>query len=249
MNQYPDAVTAIANDYLARVRTHLRQLPLSEQEDFLKEVRSHLYEAYDRTPGTDDVARILSVLRGFGEPAEVVSDRLPEAMVRSGTGRKLPLYIVGGVLIALFGLPLGAGGFGVLIGLMGALAGLLVAYYAVAGSIILVGAITMLLGFTRLIAPEFWDKLVRIGVIHMDGPAQFLEGLPPSDEALIFMLFAAILLAAGWGMLKGGKHMIRGLRFLFSLVFDWMRRSAQDIRRRFRGERRETAPSLVAKSA
>ena len=115
MNEYPDAVAAIANDYLERVKAHLRLVPASEQEDFLREIQSHLYEAYDRTPGSDDVARILAVLRGFGAPAEVVSDRLPQAMVRSGTGRRLPLYIAGGLLVALFGLPLGAGGIGVLV--------------------------------------------------------------------------------------------------------------------------------------
>jgi uncharacterized membrane protein len=249
MNQYPDAVAAIANDYLERVKAHLRLLPASEQEDFLREIQSHLHEAYDRTPGSDDVARILGVLRSFGEPAEVVSDRLPQAMVRSGTGRKLPLYIAGGWLVALFGLPLGAGGFGVLVGLLAALAGLLVAYYAVAGSLLLTGAITLVLGLTRLIAPEVWDKLVRIGVIHLDGPAQFPERLSASDEALIVMALGAMLLAGGWGLLKLGTNMIRGLRFLFNLVFDWMRRFAQEIRRRLRGAEPEKPALLVAKRA
>jgi hypothetical protein len=67
--------------------------------------------------------------------------------------------------------------------LLAALAGLLLAYYAVAGSLLLTGGITLMLGLTRLIVPEVWDKLVRIGGIHLDGPAQFLERLPASDEA------------------------------------------------------------------
>src|SRR5580704_4934651 len=134
MNEYPTVVAAIANDYLERVRSRLRLVPAREQEEFLLELRSHLYEAYRQTPGEDDVARILTVLRNLGEPAEVVSDRLPGAMVRSGAKRNLPLYIIGGILIALFGIPLGFGGVGVLVGLLAAVAGVLVAYFAVAGS-------------------------------------------------------------------------------------------------------------------
>ena len=80
----------------------------------MREIQSHVYEAYQQMPGEDDVARIFAVLRNLGEPGEVVADRLPGAMVRSGTRRNLPLYVAGGILIALFGIPLGFGGFGVL---------------------------------------------------------------------------------------------------------------------------------------
>src|SRR5260370_26673188 len=114
MNNYPVVVGKIADDYLQRVKSQLRPVPPREQEDFLREIQSHVYEAYQQTPGDDDVVRILVVLRKLGEPAEVVSDRLPAAMVRSGTKRSLPLYVVGGILIALFGIPLGFGGVGVL---------------------------------------------------------------------------------------------------------------------------------------
>jgi len=166
MSAYPEVVAKIASDYLERVKSQLRLVPAHEQVEFLREIESHLYEAYQQTPGEDDVARILAVLRNFGEPAEVVSDRLPGAMVRSGTKRKLPLYVVGGILIALFGLPLGSAGVGVLVGLLAALAGILVAYYAVAGSFLLVGALTMLLGLTRIILPQLFDRLVMLGYIQ-----------------------------------------------------------------------------------
>src|ERR1035441_2891775 len=85
MNNYPEVVAKIVSDYLERVKSQLRLVPAHEQGEFLREIESHLYEAYQQTPGEDDVARILAVLRKFGEPAEVVSDRLPGAMVRSGT--------------------------------------------------------------------------------------------------------------------------------------------------------------------
>src|SRR5579863_8489299 len=106
MNNYPEAVAKIADDYLERVRSQLRLIPAREQDDFVREIRSHLYEAYQhqvdqQTPGEDDVSRILGVLRNLGEPAEVVSDRLPGSMVRSGTKRNQLLYVAGGILIAL----------------------------------------------------------------------------------------------------------------------------------------------------
>jgi uncharacterized membrane protein len=238
MNQYPDAVTTIANDYLARVKLQLRSLPALEQEDFLREVQSHLYDAYEQTPGEDEVAKILAVLRNFGEPADVVSDRLPGAMVRSGTRRNLPLYIVGGILIALFGIPLGFGGFGVLLGLLAALAGTLIAYYAFTGALLFTGCIIMITGLTRALLPEVWDRLVELGYIQT---GDFFDTITPSDQGLLMILFASVFLAAAWGLFRLGKHLLRGLRFLFSLTFEWMRRFAQTIRRKLRRDDLEAA--------
>jgi uncharacterized membrane protein len=244
MSSYPDAVAKIATDYLERVKFQLRLVPLHEQDEFLREIESHLYEAYQQTPGEDDVARILTVLRNLGEPAEVVADRLPGAMVRSGTKRNLPLYILGGIFIAMFGLPLGSAGVGVLVGLLAALAGILVAYYAVAGSFLLVGALTMLLGLTRIVLPQLFDRLVVLGYIQLNGPVgEFLDNFSPAYQGLLMILFASVFAGAGWGMLLVGKYLLRGLRFLFSLSFDWMRRFAQGARRKMRRDNRE-APQL-----
>jgi uncharacterized membrane protein len=236
MNDYPPVVAAIANDYLERVKSRLRLVPAQEQEEFLLELRSHLYEAYQQAPGEDDVARILTVLRNLGEPAEVVSDRLPGAMVRSGAKRNLPLYIIGGILIALFGIPLGFGGMGVLIGLMGALLGLAVAFYATAGSILLVGALFMLLGLTRILFPPVFDLLISRGIIQLGPLAEFFDQLTTADQSLVMILFAGVFIAAGLGMLWLGKHLLRGLRFLFRLVVDWMGRFAKTIRLKLRQE-------------
>jgi uncharacterized membrane protein len=235
MDNYPEVVALIVNDYLERVKSHLRLLPPKEQEEFLQELRSHLYEAYQQTPGDDDVARMLALLRNFGEPAEVVADRLPDAMVRSGARRNLPLYALIGMLIALFGIPLGFGGMGVLAGLLAALAAIVIAYYATAGSILLAGVVSMSAGMTRLLVPSLWDKMIAHGFLQMNGGfGDFLEGLPPSLEALIILLFGSAMVAGGLGMLRAGKHMLRGLRFLMTLAFDWTRRFAQNVRRRLR---------------
>lgn len=232
MNNYPEVVATIANDYLERVKLQLRLVPARERDEFLREIQSHLYEAYQQAPGDDEVARILGVLRNLGEPAEVVSERLPGAMVRSGAKRNQLLYVAGGILIALFGIPLGFGGVAVLMGLLLALAGILAAYYAIAGSVLFSGAVFMLMGMTQIVLPQLWDKLTMLGFIQINGPpAQFLDGFSPSDQGLVMILFAALLAAGGLSMLRLGKRMLLGLRFLFALTFDWMRRSAQSVRK------------------
>ena len=231
MNNFPAAVTKIANDYLERVRTQLRVVPAHEQEEFLRELQSHLYEAYQLMPGDDEVDRILRVLRRLGEPAEVVSGRLPGAMMRAGAKRNLPLYILGGVVLALFGIPLGFGGMGVLIGLLAALVGLVIAYYAVTGSMLLVGAIFAVSGLARIYEPALWNQLILLGVIHMEGRAgELFNELSPSGQGFILLVCASVFLAVSLGMLWLGKYLLRGMRFLFGMVFEWTRRLLQTVR-------------------
>ena len=77
---------------------------------------------------------------------------------------------MGGIFIALFGIPLGFGGLSVLVGLLLALAGMVVAFYATAGSILLAGAMFTLLGLSRILLPGLFDRLVELGFIQMGGP-------------------------------------------------------------------------------
>jgi uncharacterized membrane protein len=244
MFNYPDAVAKIANDYLDRVREKLRSVPAHEQAEFIRELESHVYEAYRQTPGDDDVARILTVLRNLGDPGEVVCDRLPATMLRSGAKRSLPLYIIGGIAIALFGLPLGFGGFAVLMGLLVALAGVLIAYYAAAGGFLLAGGLFALTGLIRIVLPDLWDRLVSLGFIRIDGPVgNLLAHFPVFEQGLLILLIASPLLVSGLVMLRLGIYLQRGLRFLFTLVFDWMRRFAQSIRRKLRRGPRSPLPA------
>jgi len=243
MTDYPDAVAKIANDYLERVKFQLRLVPAREQDEFLREIQSHIYEAYSQTAGPDDVARILAVLRNLGEPAEVVADRLPGAMVRSGTRLNLPLYVLAGITIGLFGIPLGFGGVGVLMGLLAAMAGILAAFYAVAGSFLLVGAVFMSLGLIRFLAPEFWDKLVMLGFIQINGPfSELFNRLSPEGQGFLIIVVASAFVASGLGLLRLGKYLLRGLRFLVSLIFDRTRALAQTVRRKLRRDKREGLP-------
>jgi uncharacterized membrane protein len=246
MNDYPEVAAKIADDYLERVRLQLRLVPARERDEFLREIQSHIHEAYYRTPqttGDDPVARMLAVLRNFGEPAEVVSDRLPSAMVRSGTRRNLPLYILAGITIALFGIPLGFGGVGVLVGLLIALVGVIFAYYMVTASFLLVGAVFMSLGLVRVILPDVWDKLVMLGFIQFNGPVEIVNHLSPTGQAFLMIVVASVFVASGVGLLRLGKYLLRGLRFLMSLIFDWARRFAQTVRRKMRRDKGEGLPA------
>jgi uncharacterized membrane protein len=248
MYDYPEVVAKIAGDYVARVRSHLRIVPALEREEFLQEIQSHLYEAYQQTPGTDDVERILTVLRKFGEPAEVVADRLPEAMVRTGTKRNLPLRIVGGILIALFGIPLGFGGVAVLAGVLVMLVGVVVTYFAAAGTAFLAGSLILLAGLARTYQPDLWDKLVALGYLQVNVPDEMFNQLSSSEQGLLMILFGSALVAGGLAVLWLGKYLLRGLRFLFALMFDQIRRLAQSARRRL-GQRGRTGPRIVVSSA
>jgi uncharacterized membrane protein len=239
MENYPEIVAKIANDYLARVKSKLSLVPPSEQDEFLKEIQSHLFEAYQQTPGEDDVARILTVLRNLGEPAEVVADRLPGAMVRSGSKRNLPLYIVAGIFIALFGIPLGFGGVSVLVGFLLALTWFVVVFFAITGTALLAGSVIMLIGLSRFLMPQLLDRLIALAAVENNWPVEFINQFSPADQGVFIVLFASIILAAGLGMLWVGKRLLRGLRFLFTLAFDWARRAAKSIRKRLDQDKRD----------
>jgi len=243
MSTYPDPVARIADDYMDRLKAVLRSVPERERDEILKEIQSHIYEAYQGAGGEDDVARILGVLRNIGEPSEVASDRLPRAIVRSGTSRNLPMHIVGGVLIALFGIPLGFGGVAVLAGMLATLAGLVAAYYATVGVVFLTGTLFLALGLARIYLPGFWEQLVNLGVIHIDGRlADFLDPMSASEQGFLLVLAGGVFAACGLGMMWLGRHLVRGLRFLFSLALEWVRKFAQSIRRR----RRQTKSAVVS---
>ena len=238
MLNYPETVASIADDYLERVKAQLPLLPAGEREDFLAEVRSHIYEAYFESSCADEVARILAVLRNVGEPVDMVADRLPKSMVRSGAARNLPLYVLGGILVALFGLPLGFGGVAVLMGLLLALGGIVMAYYAVAGSLLFAGSLIGLVGLIRLALPGVYYQLVELGYINL-GPPEFLAQVPASALGMLLIAIAILFAAGGIGMLRLGKKMLRGFRFLVGLAFDWMRSTAQKVRARFKPGRRD----------
>jgi len=233
MNNHPEAVDKITHDYLERVKLQLRLVPATERTRFLAETESELDKAYQLRSEEDSIDRILAVLRHFGEPAEVVSTQLRSSMASSSKERNLPLYVLGAILIAVFGLPLGFGGLGVVVGIVAALAGLAVAFCATAGSISLVGAAFILVGLIRAVLPHLFDRLVLLGLVTISAPtADFMEQFSRSEQNLLIVLFGSVCLGIGLGMMWLGKYLLRGLLFLFRLLVDRIRRLFRGLRER-----------------
>jgi hypothetical protein len=130
----------------------------------------------------------------------------------------------------------------VLVGLLIALAGVVFAYYMVTASFLLVGACFMSLGLIRVILPELWDKLVMLGFIQFNGPVELVNLLSPTGQAFLMIVVASVFVASGVGLLRLGKYLLRGLRFLLSMIFDWTRTFAQRVRRRLRRDKSAGLP-------
>jgi uncharacterized membrane protein len=206
----------IVDDYLARLSSRLKGLPEQDRNELLGEIRSHIYESYANDTSGDEIERILSALRRLGDPADVISSRMPEAVKRLGTGKKAPLYIVAGVLIALFGVPLGLGALALLVGLLVALFGLLVAFYSAGISLVVGGFLTAVISSITILAPSLITRIneaVGTEVVHL--------GLFPNDPELsgyLALLLSLLLMGIGLLMLWSGKYIWRGWRFVTMLI-------------------------------
>lgn len=234
MSNYPEHVSTIAEDYLARVNAALRGLPAAEREDFVSELRSHIFEAFQREASTEDeVARMLRILRNLGEPSELVAERLPGALVDSGSRHGLPFRVVTGLFIALFGIPLGLGGVAALLGVTAGFIGALAGWMAGAAAVSVSGGLMVLLGMVRIYRPELWTRLVDAGVIVLDRHlADFLEALPAGDQGLLMILAGALVVSLGAAMIWIGLRLARGLRSLIGLAGGWVTRIVQARRQR-----------------
>ena len=230
-DDFNEPVRKIVDNYLARLKVHLKALPGPDQEELVREIYSHIYESYRQDRSDDDIERIFNVLDRLGEPSEVVAARVAGDMKRLGKKRKLPLYILAGIVIGLFGLPLGLGGIAVLLGLGITLAALIFCYYLTAVCLLLTGWVTFVTTIIRLFAPNF-----LIDNIHtMD---QFLA---PPWSVLANLAAAVFCVLVGLGMFKLGRHILQGSRFLFDLPRDAIRR----LRRRGYGRPEASADTPV----
>lgn len=213
-NKFPENVEKIVNDYLLRVRSHMKGVPEIDRDDFIKEINSHIYESYTDEKNGDEIGKILKVLKKFGEPSEVFSKSAPKTMYKIGKEKNIPLYILIGALIAFFGLPLGFGGLGIILGILGVLLGIVVAYYAVAIGFTLGGLSGIFISIIHLIDPNFFVNLsgesdmLRIGFLQISNPT--LEGVLG-----IFVSF--VLTALGIFLLFMSKYIFRGLKTIFEL--------------------------------
>jgi uncharacterized membrane protein len=222
-NGFSGPVAQIVDNYLDRLKKGLRGIPAKDQEDLVKEIHSHIYESFRADPTPDEVARILKVLDKLGEPADVISARMPEAMISLGKKKKLPLLILAGVLIAFFGVPLGLSGIGFVAGLVIALAGLILAFYVTAFSLILTGWLTAVALVVKVFVPGFLDPYMNIYPLVSD----------PTLNLVIYIFGALLISALGFGMLWLGSRLLRGVRFVFRLLIakikDWRKRKTAPV--------------------
>jgi uncharacterized membrane protein len=208
-NGFSGPVAQIVDNYLERLKKGLKGIPDKDRDELAKEINSHIYESFRSDPTPDEVARILKVLDKLGEPAEAISARMPEAMVTLGKKRKLPFLILAGLLIAFFGVPLGLSGLSAAVGIIIGVLAVIVSFYIVAFSLILAGWLSAVLLIVRLVVPGFLDPWVNIYPLVPD----------PTFNIVIYIVGALVISAIGFGMLWLGSRMMRGVRFVFRLLF------------------------------
>ncbi len=224
--KHSPAVQAVIDDYLDRLKYRLAGFPAIDREDLLREISGHINEAFAGESGGDEIERVLRVLRRLGEPAHVISERMSPAMVKLGKKKGLPFYIVSGVLIALFALPLGAGVFGVLIGVLAAIIGLLAAYFATALSLLISGAIGIVVSVLVMMDPTIIDRINAVFGGKENFHLVFLGSsfyLSPQTEAVICLILCGIMAGLGALMLWGGRYLLRGIGYVFRISWEKMK--------------------------
>jgi uncharacterized membrane protein len=207
-NGFSGPVAQIVDNYLEKLKKGLKGIPAKDQEELAKEIHSHIYESFRNDPTPDEVARILKVLDKLGDPANVISTRMPEAMVTLGKKKKLPFLILAGLLIAFFGVPLGMGGLGLAIGLIIGVLALILSFYIVAFSLILAGWLSAVVLIVRIFSPGFLDPWVNIYPLVSD----------PTFNTVIYIVGVLFIAAIGFGMLWLGSRMMRGVKFVFRFL-------------------------------
>jgi len=207
-NGFSGPVAQIVDNYLERLRKGLRGIPAKDQDELVKEINSHIYESFRADPTPDEVNRILKVLDKLGEPSDVISARMPEAMVTLGKKRKLPFLILAGVLIAFFGVPLGLGGLGLAVSLILGILAVVLTFYVAAFSLILTGWLSAVVMIVRLFSPGFLDPWLDIYPLVSD----------PTFNTVIYIVGALLIAALGFGMLWLGSRLMRGVRFVFRFL-------------------------------
>jgi uncharacterized membrane protein len=217
-SHFPPAAEKIVADYLEKLGACLQGMKEADRGEVLAEIRSHLYESFMADAEGDEIDRALRALKRLGEPAEVVASRVGPGVGRLGQRRRSLPYILAGALIVLFAAPLGMGGLGVIVGLLAALAGLLVAYFATAVALVVSGFAGALVGLVTIISPDVFLEINRWAgeAIFQFGPFQN----DPQVAGVIALIVSLMLAGLGLLMLWSGKYIWRGLRLVFRLIVD-----------------------------
>jgi len=217
--RYSPAAQAVINDYIDRLKCRLAGFPSCDREDLLREIASHIDEGFAVESGSDEMQRLLQVLRRLGEPADVINERMSPAMVKLGKKKGLPFYILSGVLIALFGLPLGLGAACLVISVLATIFALIVAYFMTAISLLVSGVAGIIVGVLLIADPTIIERIDRaLGAnIAVTG---FPPYLSPQTDAFITVIICAILAGIGALMLWGGRYLLGGIGYLFKISWE-----------------------------
>jgi len=220
-NHFTPAAEKIVADYLEKLASLLKGMNEMDRQEILAEIRSHLYESFRSDGEGDEIDRALRALKRLGEPADVVSSRVGASVTQMGKKKKSLLYILAGFLIVFFAAPLGMGGLGLVAGLLAALAGLLVAYFATAVVFVISGFLCALIGLLAIISPDIFLEINRWAgeAVFQFGPFQN----HPQVAGLLTLILSLMMAALGLLMLWSGKHIWRGLRYVFRLAMDKVR--------------------------
>jgi len=220
-NHLPPAAEKIVADYLEKLGAQLKGMNEKDQQEILAEIRSHIYESFSGDGEGDEIDRALRALKRLGEPADVVSSRVGTSVTQLGKKKKSLLYILAGFLIVIFAAPLGMGGLGLVAGMLAFLAGLLVAYFATAVVFVLGGFLCALVGLITIVSPDLFLEINRWAgeAVFQFGPFQS----HPQIAGILTLIFSLMLAALGLFMLWSGKHIWRGLRFVFHLTVSKIR--------------------------
>ena len=220
-NHFPPAAEKIVADYMEKLAAQLKGMNETDRQEVLAEIRSHIYESFSGDNEGDEIDRTLRALKRLGEPAEVVASRMGDSVTRLGKKKKSLSYILAGVLIVFFAAPLGMGGLGIVVGLLAGLAALLVGYFAMAVALVVSGFVGALIGLVTIISPDIFLEINRWAgeAVFQFGPFQN----NPQVAGILTLILSLMMAALGLLMLWSGKHIWRGLCFVFRLAGDKIR--------------------------
>jgi hypothetical protein len=104
-------------------------------------------------------------------------------------------------------------GLGLAVGLIIGVLALVLSFYIVAFSLILTGWLTAVILIIRVFSPGFLDPWIDIYPLVPD----------PTFNTIIYIFGALLIAALGLGLLWLGSRMMRGIRFVFRVLFEKVR--------------------------
>ena len=136
-------------------------------------------------------------------------------MIKMGKDKNLPLYILGGILVGLFGIPLGISGVAIIISMIGTVFSLIIAYFATAVSLVVAGFAGIVISIIRIADPAFIEQYMEM--IDANYVSFFSN---PTAEGIVGLIVSVLAAALGVLLLFLGRYIIRGTKFVCNLTIE-----------------------------